>query len=245
VTRDRREGVREIDEATIAPGPRAVLRAMGVPEDRETSAQVEALLSRSLDVLIELSEPRSVTKDVARDEFARIYEGAGNNASPAPLEQIIPRSERLTLFVVTLGADVSVRIRSLFDEGEPALATALDAAASEATELAATHLERLIESESLRDGCVSPSARALRYSPGYCGWNLSGQRALFASLGPERVGVRLLESCLMEPLKSISGVVVTGPVEIHRFEPHYAFCSECRTKDCRERISALMKDYPS
>ncbi|MCK4414710.1 MAG: hypothetical protein KAY32_14345 [Candidatus Eisenbacteria sp.] len=81
----------------------------------------------------------------------------------------------------------------------------------------------------------------LRYSPGYCGWNISGQRALFAALKPERIGITLRPSMLMEPLKSVSGVVVGGRPEIHRFADRYPFCADCRTHGCRERIRKVLE----
>ena len=88
-------------------------------------------------------------------------------------------------------------------------------------------------------GRADAASRILRYSPGYCGWNLTGQRALFTALGPEEIGIHLTESCLMEPVKSISGVAVIGPADIHGFTDDYSFCAACPTHDCRRRIKEL------
>ncbi|MCX6843389.1 MAG: hypothetical protein NTX53_14035 [candidate division WOR-3 bacterium] len=79
----------------------------------------------------------------------------------------------------------------------------------------------------------------LRYSPGYCGWDITGQRQLFQALRPEEIGITLRESCLMEPLKSISGVLVAARPEVHRFDNTYPFCSACTTQTCRSRIAAV------
>jgi hypothetical protein len=68
---------------------------------------------------------------------------------------------------------------------------------------------------------------------------VSGQRALFARLGPEQIGITLRESCLMVPLKSISGVILCGPTEIHEFDDDYSFCPACKTHSCRARIRSL------
>ena len=225
--------------SAVTPDSASVLRAMGVPEGREPGARVAGVLEDAVHEFATLAEPRGIVSDIDRDEFAAVYAGEGDNESPAPLELVLPRAERLTLFVVTLGETLSARIPRLFDEGEPALAATLDAAASLGTEFAAERMERLIEADLLTAGEVSPGSRSLRYSPGYCGWSMTGQRALFEALGPEKVGVRLLESCLMEPLKSISGVIVTGPADIHIFDDDFQFCSLCATRECRDRIHAV------
>ena len=102
-------------------------------------------------------------------------------------------------------------------------------------------------------GCASspPSAAShlhqttLPYSPGYCGWNVSGQRKLFARLRPVEAGIELKEgSYLMVPIKSISGVLVSGGEEIHFFDNHYLMCDSCRDKTCLVRQRDLLARIP-
>jgi hypothetical protein len=88
---------------------------------------------------------------------------------------------------------------------------------------------------------VGSDARVLTYSPGYCGWHVSGQRALFRVLRPEEIGVTLNESCLMQPLKSVSGVMVAGAAAVHRFRPTYDFCDACATHECRTRMASVLR----
>ncbi|MCK5274191.1 MAG: hypothetical protein KAR37_06065, partial [Alphaproteobacteria bacterium] len=75
--------------------------------------------------------------------------------------------------------------------------------------------------------------------PGYCGWHVTGQRRLFDRLGADRIGVTLNSSCLMQPLKSVSGVLVIGPPSIHEFDNDFDFCALCSTYQCRSRIGSL------
>ncbi len=228
----------EIPAAEISPSEKAVLRAMGVPSDRGPGPGVERLLEEALEEFRAKAEPRGIVADVDAREFAEIYEGAGGNEPSSPLLTIFPRADRLMLFAVTVGAGLSDRIAALFDAGRPALGAALDAAASEGTELTGVRLDRIVLEEALSQNvadAAAPDIRVLRYSPGYCGWNITGQRALFDTLRPGEIGIRLTESCLMEPLKSISGVMVTGPAAIHEFADDYPFCSDCTTKSCKTR----------
>jgi len=48
------------------------------------------------------------------------------------------------------------------------------------------------------------------YSPGYCDWMLVEQRKLFAFFPEHFCGVSLTESCLMLPIKSVSGIIGIG-----------------------------------
>ena len=230
--------------ASIVPSEEAVLGAMGVPPGSEQGERVDQLVADALGELRRAACPRGVVTSVTTDEFARIYEGESDNDTPSPLAEIFPQAEGLVLFAATLGAPLSERITALFADGSLALATMLDAAASEATELAGVHLDELVLEGARLSEQANQLTRTLRYSPGYCGWNLTGQRALFAALGPEEIGVHLTDNCLMEPLKSISGVMVMGPAEIHEFTDDYSFCSACPTHDCRRRIKELTQTRP-
>jgi hypothetical protein len=69
------------------------------------------------------------------------------------------------------------------------------------------------------------------YSPGYCGWNLTEQRKLFSLFPDSPCGIQLTDSCLMMPIKSISGIMATGS-NIRRQD--YG-CVLCEIKNCYKR----------
>ena len=229
----------EIHIDRVTPKRRDVLRALGVPNDREPDTRTLGIIATALDELRASAEPHGVLSRVDTRDFARIYEGDGRNAARTPLAEIFPRADGLTLFAVTIGAPVSRRVAALFDTGDYALGGILDAAASEAAERAAEYVTGRILGETAPTDDANGRTSALAYSPGYCGWDLTGQRTLFAALEPEDIGITLTDSCLMEPVKSISGVIVTGPADIHRFNDDYDFCSTCPTHGCRDRIACL------
>ena len=70
-----------------------------------------------------------------------------------------------------------------------------------------------------------------RYSPGYCGWSLSEQRKLFALFPDGHCGIKLSDSCLMEPIKSVSGVIGFG-VNVRQ---HIYDCQICELENCYYR----------
>ncbi len=226
----------------IAPGREAVLRAMGrgaakSPPDPRVADALDEALGR----MAERAASQGVWLEVTSEQFRGIYEGRGENEAASPLAMIFPRSAHLALFAVTVGKAVSREIDRLFERGDFVVGAMLDAAASEAAEHAASRTEKDFRDALQRRARLQPSTCFLRYSPGYCGWHISGQEALFAHLQPEDIGVTLTESFLMEPLKSISGVIVGGPRRIHEFDNDYAFCRQCQTAECRQRIRSLRR----
>ncbi len=223
----------------LLPRPEDMLRAQGADPQHKAVESFRGLAEEALGIYIESAKPRGAFQEISRDSFSEIYSGAGMNDEESPLTEIYPRAEALALFAVTVGPEVVAKITALFDAADFPLAAMLDAAASEGAELAAGRIQHDIEKQWRTGNCISDAARGLRYSPGYCGWHVSGQKKLFAALGPRAAGIELRDSCLMEPLKSVSGVIVAGPPAIHDFDDAYLFCVDCETRDCRERILSL------
>lgn len=213
-----------------------VLHLQGIDEHVEVPARIDSLLDAAMERYLQLAHPRAVMASVAIPEFARIYRGDGHNASEAPLERIYPRASCLALMAATVGAGLTSAVRTLFDRHDVALGCMLDAVGSAATD----HLAELL-AERFADMQGDGSVRVLVYSPGYCGWHVSGQRALFRYLEPDEIGLVLNTSCLMQPLKSVSGVLVGGPADVHKFRPVYPFCDECQDKQCRGRMASVLK----
>lgn len=221
----------------VLPGPAAVLELQGIPAGREVSPKIAELCDAALDLFAATANPTGIMQEVDKGEFARVYEGDGRNDSSSPLGEMYRRADRLALFAVTLGPKVCGEIAARFKSNDLAVACMLDSVASVAADRLAEVVQRHVF--ALVGGQIGSAARVLHYSPGYCGWHISGQRALFARLHPESIGITLNERFLMSPLKSVSGVVVVGPGEIHDFDATYACCGDCRTHGCRERIAAL------
>lgn len=69
------------------------------------------------------------------------------------------------------------------------------------------------------------------YSPGYCGWKLTEQRKLFALLPDNPCEITLTDSCLMMPIKSVSGIMGIGKGIVRKA---YS-CSICENKNCYKR----------
>ena len=218
------------------PARADVLHLQGLGADVEVPPRIAALLDDALKRYLKLAEPRAVIADIAIPDFAHVYVGDGHNAHETPLERIYPQAAGLALMAATVGPRLTIAVRDLFDRHDVALGCMLDAVGS----AAADHLACLL-SARYAEMQGSAAVRVLAYSPGYCGWHVSGQRALFHYLKPEDVGISLNTSCLMQPLKSVSGVLVAGPAGIHKFHPTYSFCETCQQKQCRDRMASVLR----
>jgi len=211
-----------------------VYAALGLKDGKQPSPRSTVLLQRALELFQTCSEPQGLSELISPEEFADVYSGQGRNAPATPLAGIFPQADRLHLFAFTLGARISGEIKRLFQSDDFALGSVLDAVASLAADQAGRVAEEWVERHAAgqKDGALP---RAFLYSPGYCGWHISGQEKLFARLRPEKIGISLNASFLMNPLKSISGVLVAGPAAIHQFSEVYPFCAYCKSPTCRER----------
>ena len=223
----------------VAPDRDAVLEHQGIPVGTSVKDHIEELYQQAVELLAETISPAGIMCDISAEDFAGVYEGDGRNEDKTPVGDIFSRADHLALFVVTLGERTSSETTNRFGSNDFAVASMLDAAASIAADQAAELMERRFRDELTGQNWNPENGGVLRYSPGYCGWHISGQKKLFEFLDPSQIGVTLRDSFLMEPLKSVSGVIIAGPREIHNFPINFGFCKQCETRSCRQRLRAL------
>jgi len=232
----------DISPADTAPGIRAILRAQGVPVKACSDERLRQMAKQAQELFRTATKPVGIVADIRKNGIESVYHGDGHNESPAPLEEIIDQSSQLTLYAVTVGEEVSSEISRLLADNELAPAAMLDAAASQGAELAAQQVEHSVRQQLKATNRWVTGHETMSFSPGYCGWHVSAQKKLFEYLRPQEIGITLTDSCLMQPLKSISGVIVTGPKKIFDFDDNYTFCDQCKTRSCRERLKAIRID---
>ena len=219
----------------VLPSKEDILKFQGVKNSEDVSGILIENLELSLTLLKEKSEPIVIVEECLKSDFKDIYLGEGQNASDSPLPAIVKGAEQLHLFAVTIGGAITTEINKYFDQNEFPIGSFLDSGAS----LTADNIVGVLENR-LQEVFTNGSS-TLAYSPGYCGWHVSGQKKLFQFLKPEKIGITLNDSCLMTPLKSVSGVIVSGPSNIHIFDNNYSFCEECTTYSCKIRMKSLTK----
>jgi hypothetical protein len=223
----------------LLPSREEVLRSQGYPEGAEVSSTTAALFREATAEFLHAAAPVAVVVPIPVGSFLVLYRGEGLNAACTPVGDIAPHADKLALFVATIGEPVCRQIRKGFDERDYAKAYMLDTIASVAADKTAELAQRRFEDSLKEAGNAGHDVAVLRYSPGYCGWHVTGQKKLFEYAKPDRIGVSLTESCLMQPLKSVSGVIIAARREIHDFDATYPCCAECNDHGCRSRIEQL------
>jgi hypothetical protein len=145
----------------------------------------------------------------------------------------LKNSESLAIFLCTAGEDVSHLSKQLFREGDFPKGYIADVIGSAVVETAMDKMQ-----EELKDMMTSKELLITnRYSPGYCGWNVSQQQKLFSLLPENFCNISLSEHSLMHPIKSVSGVIGIGKKV--RFNPYT--CQLCDLEECIYRNRQLVK----
>lgn len=227
-------------EDTI-PTPASVLAGLGIPRSKQPGERTQSMVENAMKLYQAKADPVGIILEIGKDEFMALFEGEGLNDRSSPVYPICRNSDNLALFAVTIGREICEEISRLFDQREFAPGSILDSIASEGTENTAQMIENTYRRYLLEQNRFNSGHGLLRFSPGYCGWHVSGQKKLFNFLRPGEIAITLNESYLMQPLKSITGVIISGGKNIFDFEDTFPFCKECATHTCRERIQSVME----
>ena len=209
----------------IAVDVDAILRAQGADPARvrARSPRLVALAERALREGRSLIAPVVISRRFAvadRSHAAIQLSGGGRLSGPLVAGECAPAAE-IVVMAVTIGAALENAVARAMP-AEPAFALALDGLGSAAVE-AIANAER---------AAIATNAGA-PLSPGMEGWPLErGQRELFALLGEGPHPIRLLESGMMAPRKSLSFVIGIGPA----MRSGASHCDFCGSRDrCRHR----------
>lgn len=129
--------------------------------------------------------------------------------------------DTIFIFVCTIGDEIENKVLELNSLGKTFEAYILDRIASELVELSADLLEKKIKKDILPEKVFLTN----RYSPGYCGWSVEEQKKVFSLLPKNFCGIKLTESAMMIPIKSISGIYGAG-YQLVRKDYHCEICDD-------------------
>jgi hypothetical protein len=136
-------------------------------------------------------------------------------------------SEAYALFIATAGVAYEAYQHRLTEEGDMVRVFIADALGSVIAEKCADQMEKALQDNIDKLGWKHTN----RFSPGYCGWHVSQQQFLFPLFDGHTCGVRLTDSSLMVPIKSVSGIMGVGR-EVRKLD--YT-CGLCTFEKCYKR----------
>jgi hypothetical protein len=122
------------------------------------------------------------------------------------LSNQIRKAEKAALFLCTAGPGVEKWSKEEMAGGDLMKGYVIDVIASEIVEKAIDRIHDILERDMKGLGFGVTD----RYSPGYCGWQVSEQPKLFSFFPDNYCGIQLSETSLMYPIKSVSGLIGIG-----------------------------------
>ncbi len=202
-----------IENFKVTVDHKEILRLLGhTPEDKKIKDSSRKLIVEMIELSFELTKPKGIytVKDIKE----------------LPEECSFNSGEKVAFGISTISEKLEKKVKSLSSKGEQTRAVILDAIGSVAAEYTAEYLNQIIIDKAEEDNLYhSP-----RFSPGYGGWKLEGQRLIFNLLPAEKIRVSLNQFYMMVPKKSVSFAV---NLSRNRFKgKNLSPCEICGLKEC-------------
>ena len=235
--------MRRLSNIDITLDANAVLEGQGIDPGRARPGLVEpaeAILPRLPDLLdgaaiydvfpvLTSSDKLSGSEQPSWDHKTIRLDGGLTFEGPLPA-RALEGAEKVAIAVCTIGPALEAAVKELFDD-DPVQAMALDGAGVAALREVSWVVIDEVRTIAAEHGWGS----GMRAQPGQEGWSILQQRAIFGHLPGDQIGVRLNDSCLMVPQKSVSFVIGMGP----GMRPDAVACDFCsRRERCLWRVRA-------
>lgn len=208
-----------------------VLRGQGIDVNRARPALLTSA-EEAIEGVSDLLEPAAVLDVLPVQDFHHdTIELEGGASFEGPLvARALAGAEQVGLAICTIGVRLEEQMQNLFAD-DPMQALALDgagvAALGKVSDTAIAEIRGIAEQRGLGSG--------MRAQPGQEGWSIRQQKVLFSLLPAEEIGVRLTDSYLMIPQKSVSFVIGMGP----DMRPDAVACDFCSKRSrCPWRVEA-------
>lgn len=203
---------------------------MGYPPDAKISGSILGRIEGLIDRFLPLARPAGMYRIYCVQDLAprRVTVEGGISFSGA-VREYLGKIDRLAVFIATAGGEIYRQAQEELRSGRAMEGMVANAVGSEAADCATEEVVARIREEAGAEG----RAITLPYSPGYCGMDIREQAAIFAALDGGAIGVRLLPSFIMSPVKSVSGIIGMGPPAgiVATGSP----CERCEKEDCMMR----------
>ncbi len=199
---------------------------IGYASDSEPTSRVTSLINEHIDWAQQLVKPsysyHIIGVELVYGASVLLEDGAVFHSEI--IASLLERAELVAVFALTIGNELEDEAARLAREGLILQATVLETIGSLYTKQLADCVETRIGDLAHAWGLTA----SWRFSPGYCDWDISQQKTIFHMLREDYAGIRLTDSCLMIPRKSMSGIIGIGDSDINDYNP----CTTCDKYDC-------------
>ena len=216
------------DQIDLEIDRKEVYRYLGYGKNTKLHNRTSSLIDDYIEEAQSIIEPAySYTiKNIERIEGSRVYiENSVVFESPT-VSELLKKCEKVAIFLATINDPLEEVVGHLSEDNSTLQATVLDAVGSVAADQVAEVVEDKVRELANEQG-LSVSRR---FSPGYCGWDVDQQRAVFEVMNGNSMGIELTEECIMLPRKSVSGIIGIGTLskEVEGYNP----CITSSNRNC-------------
>jgi len=211
-----------------------LLRLLGGRRQSSVSFNTQRRLDKWGDRMSDLidSSLTYVVREIENVEGREIHvKGLDEPLISAKIGRTVADCSHLVFFIGTIGTEIDRRVHHLNEDGKISDLYVLDAMGSVAVEDLVDQFQGRMERQLKAEG----KSVTLRFSPGYCDWPIDEQEKLFRLFGNRHLPVRLTETFLMQPRKSVSGLFGIRPVDDGSSIFDHNPCMECPKTNCIAR----------
>ena len=189
------------------------------------------IVSEVMDVLEQVSEIADIRggyiifEDIERcSETGEIRIAGRTIKTSRKICRFMEGAEKIAVFICTAGQGFTDYSNKYNKEGEYLKGYITDTLGSVVAEKSMDYIQSELEKKVEQEGLKITN----RYSPGYCNWPVDDQKMIFSLLSGHDCDITLSPSCLMTPIKSVSGIIGIGKdVRKSRYS-----CDICNNHTC-------------
>lgn len=199
-----------VRDISFSLNKRDVLRGLGTGSSPTVRPQIDRLIDEMLKnkAALELIQP-ALAYDihyVKKIDVEDCYLDNDTALHGTAIPKLFPKIRALAVAVATIGPELEARVIEYFKQGHRLKGLILDAMGNSSTENLRFAIRNIIGKEAAKRSLKTSSP----VGPGGASWPLVEQFKLFKLVPADAIGVRLTETAMMIPIKSISMVMGLG-----------------------------------
>ena len=164
-----------------------------------------ALFEKTLGFAVSICECRGVYRflDIEEKSDREIVLSGGIVFESVSLAKLLKNSSKAVMMATTVGAEITVETNMLIGKNRASEAIIVDAAASEIADEVMNKINLLCANLAKKEGF---KLTKMRFSPGFGDLGVENQKLFFKTLELEKMGLKLTESYMIVPEKSVTAI---------------------------------------